>query len=54
MRELNGNLEINSDGFGTSLRATVPLFVKEQPTPYPNYLPDAFPGTTYSSAGRAA
>jgi two-component system NarL family sensor kinase len=54
LRELNGNLEINSDGFGTSLRATVPLFVKEQSAPYPNYLPDAFPGTTYSSAGRAA
>jgi two-component system NarL family sensor kinase len=54
LRELNGNLEIHSDGFGTSLRAIVPLLVKEQPPPYPDYLPGAFPGTTYSSARRAA
>jgi two-component system, NarL family, sensor kinase len=53
LRELDGNLEINSDGSGTSLRAIVPLFVKEQPVPYPDYFPGAFPGTTYSSAGRA-
>jgi two-component system, NarL family, sensor kinase len=54
LRELNGNLEINSDGFGTSLRAIVPLLVKEPPAPYPDYLPGTFPETTYSSAGRAA
>ena len=54
IRELNGNLEITSNGSGTSLRAIVPLFVKEQPAPYTGCLRDAFPGTTCSSAGRAA
>jgi two-component system, NarL family, sensor kinase len=57
LRELNGNLEINSNGSGTILRAIVPLFVKEQPALYLDYLPGAFPATTYSSyssASRAA
>jgi two-component system, NarL family, sensor kinase len=54
LRELNGNLEINSDGFGTSLRAIVPVFDKEPPAPYPGYLQGVLPGTTYSPAGRAA
>jgi two-component system NarL family sensor kinase len=54
LRELNGNLEIISNESGTSLRAIVPLFVKEQPTSYSNSLPRAFPGTPYSSAVSAA
>jgi two-component system NarL family sensor kinase len=33
LQELNGNLEINSDASGTSLRAIVPLFVQNQPRP---------------------
>ena len=55
LHELNGNLEIHSNGFGTSLRAIVPLlFVKDQPSEYPDYLPVVVPETSYSSASRAA
>jgi signal transduction histidine kinase len=31
LNELNGNLEIESDGRGTSMRATVPLYVMARP-----------------------
>jgi two-component system NarL family sensor kinase len=54
LRELNGKLEINSSGFGTSLRAVVPLLVKDQPAQRLEYLPAACPGGAYSSAGVAA
>ena len=33
MHELNGTLEIESDGCGTNLRATVPLFAMPHPVP---------------------
>jgi two-component system, NarL family, sensor kinase len=33
MHELNGTLEIQSDGCGTNLRATVPLFAMPHPVP---------------------
>lgn len=54
LRELNGNLEITSDGFGTSLRAIVPLSIKEEPAPHLDYLPGVVLGITGASAGRAA
>jgi two-component system, NarL family, sensor kinase len=37
LQELKGRLEINSDRSGTSLRAIVPLCVKDQPHPYRDY-----------------
>jgi signal transduction histidine kinase len=54
LHELNGKLEINSNGFGTSLRAIVPLFVKDQPAPCLDYGPFIFSGAAYSSASSPA
>ncbi len=54
LRELNGKLEINSNGFGTSLRAVVPLFVRDQPASRLEYLPPPRSEDAYSSASVAA
>ena len=54
LHELNGKLEINSSGFGTSLRAIVPLIVKDLPAPCFEYLPAACSEAVYSAASGAA
>lgn len=55
LHELNGNLEINSDGSGTRLRAIVPLVaIKDEPAPCREYEPVVFSGAACSSAGGAA
>jgi hypothetical protein len=53
LRELNGKLEINSGGFGTSLRAIVPLSVKHEPVPVLNHIP-AFPVAAVAGLHRAS
>jgi two-component system, NarL family, sensor kinase len=41
--ELNGTLEITSSGFGTTLRATIPLTPEDQPAQFKDYSPIPFP-----------
>jgi two-component system NarL family sensor kinase len=54
IQELNGNLEINSDDSGTSLRAMVPLFVKDQPDVCRDYQPFVLSEVAHSSSSLAA
>jgi hypothetical protein len=54
MRELNGSLEINSNGSGTSLRTTVPLFVTDQSGPRRDHEAVASSGASFSSANLAS
>jgi two-component system, NarL family, sensor kinase len=54
IQELNGKLEINSDGFGTSLRTIVPLFVKDQPNACRDYEPFVLSEVAHLSATEAA
>jgi two-component system, NarL family, sensor kinase len=53
LQELNGNLEIDSNASGTSLRAIVPLLAKQQPAPYRDYMAMVF-SDAQSSASRAS
>jgi two-component system NarL family sensor kinase len=53
LRELNGKLEINSGGFGTSLRAIVPLLAKHEPASISNYI-SAFPVAPVAGLHRAS
>jgi signal transduction histidine kinase len=54
MHELNGKLEINSNGSGTSLRAIVPLFVQNQPSLFMVCKPAVSSGAADSSMSRAS
>ena len=54
LHELNGKLEIDSSGLGTSLRAIVPLSVKDQLAPSPVYVPAVSSGAEFTSATGAA
>jgi len=54
MQELNGNLEIDSDGSGTSLRAIVPLCFTDQPGPCRDCETCILSEVAHSSASQAA
>jgi signal transduction histidine kinase len=54
MIELNGKLEINSNEWGTTVRAIVPLLARDQPAPWMDHGPAVFAGAVYSKMSSAA